>query len=349
MIIHGPINNLGYGQVTSSICYELENYSAANLLKKDFLLPINNSIYLDDSDYRISNIKKMLNTDRFNRMDTCLKIWHEFDLYTYPGKGKLIGLPFFEICTLDDRRIQSIKSTDLIVLPTKWAQKVVDYTTNNHPSVVVNMGVDRTIFYEAALKTHKDKFIFFNCGKWEIRKGHDLLIEAFIRGFKNNPKAELWLMCDNPFLSPSDMNYWKNLYANVSNIKILPRVATQMEVAHIMRSVDCGVFPSRAEGWNMELLEMMSCGKPVIASNYSAHTEYCTAENSLLLSVKDLVPAIDGKWFHGESLWAELDVEELIDLMLAQFKRGPQLNNAGIETAKKLSWWSCVQKLKELA
>ena len=55
-----------------------------------------------------------------------------------------------------------------------------------------------------------------------------------------------------------------------------------------MAKTDCGVFPARAEGWNLELLEMMSCNKPVIATNYSAHTEFCDDKNCMLIDIEDM-------------------------------------------------------------
>ena len=67
-----------------------------------------------------------------------------------------------------------------------------------------------------------------------------------------------------------------------------------------MSQTDCGVFPARAEGWNLELLEMMSCGKNVIATNYSSHTEFCNSENCMLVETTELEDAHDGKWFRGQ-------------------------------------------------
>ena len=84
-----------------------------------------------------------------------------------------------------------------------------------------------------------------------------------------------------------------------SKVKFLDRVGSHKEVADIIRMCDCGVFPSRAEGWNLDLLEMMSCGKQVIATNYSAHTEFCNEENCMLVETTEMVDAEDGKWFRG--------------------------------------------------
>ena len=87
------------------------------------------------------------------------------------------------------------------------------------------------------------------------------------------------------------------------------RAETQ-QVYNIMSQVDCGVFPSRGEGWNLELLEMMSAGKHVVATDYSAHTEFCTKENSGLVSISDVEPAFDGKWFFGQGNWAKISAHE---------------------------------------
>ena len=95
-------------------------------------------------------------------------------------------------------------------------------------------------------------------------------------------------MCDNPFIGEGNQN-WQNLYKNSklgSKIRMIPRQKTHQDVMSIMRQADCGVFPSRAEGWNLELLEMMALGKDVIATNYSAHTEFCNENNCRLIEIK---------------------------------------------------------------
>ena len=41
-------------------------------------------------------------------------------------------------------------------------------------------------------------------GKMEVRKGHDILFEAFRMAETHNPNMELWMMCTNPFNSPEE-------------------------------------------------------------------------------------------------------------------------------------------------
>ena len=66
----------------------------------------------------------------------------------------------------------------------------------------------------------------------------------------------------------------------------------QRDVAALMASADCGVFPSRAEGWNLEALEMLSMGKPVIATSCTAHNEYLTRDNARLIKIDGFEPAV---------------------------------------------------------
>ena len=119
-----------------------------------------------------------------------------------------------------------------------------------------------------------------------------------------------------------------------------------------MAQTDCGVFPARAEGWNLELLEMMSCGKQVIATNYSAHTEFCNHNNCLLIDTDNVEPAQDGKWFFGQGNWAKIEQKQFHSLvehmrMIHDLKQSGKLNinSSGIETAVKFSWENTAKEI----
>jgi hypothetical protein len=122
-----------------------------------------------------------------------------------------------------------------------------------------------------------------------------------------------------------------------------------------MKQSTCGVFPSRAEGWNLELLEMMSCGKPVIATNYSAHTEFCNEENTLLIEIDSMETASDGKWFNGNvGEWASLEgnafdtlVSHMRDVYSDWQESRLLVNEEGIRTAVDFSWDRTAEKIKE--
>ena len=90
---------------------------------------------------------------------------------------------------------------------------------------------------------------------------------------------------------------------------------------------------------------MMSCGKHVIATNYSAHTEFCNEENCRLIEIDKLESAYDGKWFFYQGQWGSLGDKQNESLVknfreIHELKKTGNLgvNISGIETATKFSW-----------
>jgi len=277
-------------------------------------------------------------------------------LTTRVGNGKFIGFPIFELTHFNAKEVTSLHHCNKIFVCSKWAKQIILQNTKfkDEDVHVVPLGVDNNIFSPSAV-SGRQSTVFFNCGKWEKRKGHDILLECFNNAFSENDDVELWMMCDNPFIGEGNKN-WQDLYKNSklgSKIRIIPRQKTHQDVMSIMRQADCGVFPSRAEGWNLELLEMMAMGKHVIATNYSAHTEFCTPVNSRLINIDNLETAFDGVFFDGQcGLWAELAQEQkdvTIEYMrdVHTLKQDGQLiaSQNGIDTGKQFSWKNSAQEL----
>ena len=101
---------------------------------------------------------------------------------------------------------------------------------------------------------------------------------------------------------------------------------------------------------------MMAMGKHVIATNYSAHTEFCNEHNSRLINITRLEQAQDDIFFDGAvGEWASLDGEpfdEGVDHM-RNFYQQWQSDNAitnkeGIKTAQELSWDNTATQLEEV-
>lgn len=335
-----PINPLGYGQTGYHLFMNLaRKHSIA-------LWPIGNIAIPDGSKMAQAVIQEAINRQsKFDFDAPSLRIWHQFEMAQRVGRGMAVGMPIFELDTFDNREKHHLSSLDRIFVCSQWAKDVIDDQLEGSADVrVVPLGVDTNIFKPKKANGGDGAFVFLNIGKWEIRKGHDVLVEAFNQAFDKKDNVELWMMNHNPFLSPEQEKEWHRMYKNSKlgdKIKILPRVQTAEEVAAIMAQADCGVFPARAEGWNLELLEMMAVGRPVIATNYSAHTEFCNEENCRLISITKKEEAWDGIWFKGQGNWAALDkgvVDELKYLMQSEYEVGPSYNRSGVETAQKYTW-----------
>lgn len=339
--LRAPINLTSYGYVSQ--------YFIREAIKADThisLFPIGGTEVEKQED--VGFFRELVkNQSTFSPSAPSLTIFHQFALAESVGRGPRIGYVIFELNRFNDREKHHLASLDKCIVCSAWAKEIVEKEVPGLPVSVAPLGVDTSIFFPA--QSQSPKTIFLNASKIELRKGHDVLIDAFNMAFEQNDNVELWMMWHNPFLSKDKTDEWINLYKNSKlgeKIRILPRVQTHVEVADIFRQVDCGVFPSRAEGWNLEALEMMSCGKSVIMTDYSGHTEFANTNNALLIPCTSLEPAIDDIWFHGNGDWMDFGMDELdclVDHMRAvhctKHEQGNMpLNENGIRTAQRFSW-----------
>jgi glycosyltransferase involved in cell wall biosynthesis len=347
--IIAPINQLGYGITGLNIVKALCKVTEVSL----WTIGQPQVTTQEDANIVQNCIRNAYFAD-FNA--PCIKIWHQNDMAQFVGRGKRIGFPIFELDKFSEVEQHHLHSLDHIFVCSQWAKNVIlnNLRFDEKNVSVIPLGVDSDLF-KPVPTNNSGPTVFLNCGKWEIRKGHDVLVQIFNDTFDANDNVELWLLSDNPFLSEEETQAWHRSYYSSklgSKIKIIKRVNTQEEVYNIMSKCDCGIFPSRAEGWNLELLELMSCGKPVIATEYSAHTEFCNMKNSSLVPINKVEPAYDGKWFFKQGNWAKLETEQL-DQFSKYMKQVHQNklqntlpeNIAGIDTAKKFSWDNTAEKI----
>jgi len=357
-----PTNPLGYGVVGYNTLKHL--YNAGHSVS---YWPIGKPEWSGDPQTQRIIEDTVKNAMTYNVEAPSIRIWHQNHLDMFPGRGKRIGWPIFELDTFNEIELHHLENLDAVFVCSKWAEDVVRSSSSmtlqsDIPVHVVPLGVDPTIFYrDEEARKHRpywtnDSTIFINIGKWEKRKGHNELLEAFNAAFEPDDDVELWMLNDNPFLRSNGGNEeWKRKYISSkmgSKIKILSRMNTQAELRALFNQVDFGVFPSHAEGWNLEILELMACGVPSIATNYSGHTEFLNNRNAFLVQPDGMESAQDGIWFHGNGNWCKFDINELIHSMrLAHTVKQsdsialefPDLN----KTVNKFTWENTVKKIEE--
>lgn len=288
----------------------------------------------------------------------CLKIWHQHDLNAFYGSGKRIGMPIFELDGFNPKELHSLSNPDELIVCSKWAKEVIQRHVPCQDSnvSVVPLGYDDSIFYPAQLP-QTGPTVFGNFGKWEVRKGHDKIAEIFNKAFTPQDDVVMCMMPHNFFLSQQEVNQWVSRikkYPIASKFMMIGRQRTQRDVFNIMSQVHCGFFPSRAEGWNLEALELLASGRHLIITDCTGHTEFCDNDNSMLVKMTGKEKAYDGKWFNGDFDWHSLGPEQ-IDQMVEYLReihrkhqdRTLQINQAGIESTKKYTWDSVTKVLAE--
>lgn len=225
-----------------------------------------------------------------NLVNICIGIGETCWEYLNRYPGIKIAYTVWESTKLPDPWIQYLTRCDYVWTASQWGRDV--FIANGFaPEQVqaVPEGVNTNIFCpqrhqnEELLKI--SGFKFFTVGKCETRKSTEELIMAFDLEFHNDPNVLLVLACDNPFISKFSMEgFINNLWLrNYNKFIYINRGGSHGELASIMAACDCGVFPTKAEGWGLPIIEAMALGKPTIVTNYSAVTEYVTENNAILV------------------------------------------------------------------
>lgn len=348
-----PISETGYGIASLNIIKALERKIKVNLYPA-----VSESDLIKDPSY----INCVKNKSFKNKENPCLLIFGQGELHRFVGKKQHVGMCFFELDRFTEHEKDSLLHCDKILVASKWAKDIVikelKPLKNNIEDIVyvVPLGVDREVFHENVTENANRKTtVFYNCGKWERRKGHDFLKSCFEEAFTEDDDVELWMQCHNFFIGNDNNKTWENFYLNGklgSKVKIISRIKNHADVGKIMNNIDCGVFPARAEGWNLELLEVLACGKHIITSNYSGHTEFCNNTNSLIFEINELEQAFDGLWNFGQGYWGRLgdkQKQQIIEHM--RFIHNKKQNNtltqntSGIQTSKEFSWDATADKI----
>lgn len=328
------INKLSYGIVGIQIL--------SNLIKQGHnvsLFPIGR-LEVESEEHKKYVEIGLENAKYYDKNAPSVRIYHQNKLDEFVGSGVHVGFPIFELNKFSALELHHLNSCDHLFVCSDWARAVLSDNGVKPRSSTIPLGVDTSVFYPK--KQTGSKFIFLNVGKFEVRKGHPELLSAFNR-WSVGKNTELWLMPTNQFNSQEENAYWNSLIGE--NVRVIPLQNTQEDVARIMNMADCGIFPTKAEGWCLPILEMMACGKPVITTNYSGHTQYCNSENSHFINKEvNLESAYDGKWFFGQGEWMSIS-EENIESALSFYYPNKRFNEEGVLTANKFTWENTAKKM----
>jgi glycosyltransferase involved in cell wall biosynthesis len=140
-------------------------------------------------------------TGLFDASAPSLRVHWLSDMALQAGRGRRIGVTTFEVDKLGAVARNQLASLDTIVVPSRWAAEVL--VRNGFDASVIRVapfGVDPTIFPPVGARPHRDgdPTVFLNCGKWEVRKGHDFLLDAFSAAFGPRDNVRLVMNCHNP-------------------------------------------------------------------------------------------------------------------------------------------------------
>jgi glycosyltransferase involved in cell wall biosynthesis len=340
----GPVNWTGYGGVGMEL---LRQFLKKN--SESSFFPIGECLPEDTIDVELCNLGISNAAAHWNCLDPSFRLWHEFDMF--PRYGKVAyGMTFFEIDRLKPQAVIGLFSLEKIFVTSQWAKGVLE----NHGiynGEVVKIGVSKE-FYPRQRKD-QGPYKFFNIGKLEIRKGHDILCELFNSAFEPEDDVELYIKWNNPFIANSTQKEFEKQYKSSKMGKKIHfvKASSKKDISNLITLGNCGIFPTRAEGFGLPILETIACGRPVITTNYSAPADFCNSTNSFLVNVDKTESAFDNLWFHGDGNWAHIgnsQKEAFIEHMRFCYKNRLDSNKGTEKTLSEYNWDSCSDRIFEV-
>lgn len=263
------------------------------------------------------------------KADVCLMPLADHNFVPATGaRGKInLAITFFESELGQDVEKEAAKY-DLVLCGSTWCKDRLAERGILNTRVLIQ-GVDSSIFYPRQRKPD-GQFRIFSGGKFEWRKGQDLVIRAFAQFAKDHPEAHLVCSWFNPWpaLAVAGANCaglsgqggtLEAFYADMltragipaDRFTILPQLSHE-QLAEEMAQTDCGLFPNRCEGGtNLVLMEYAACGRHVIAN-------YLTGHGDVEELIDDTIPAsLDTQ------RWADQTVHGITNRLEYQFTYRP--------------------------
>lgn len=247
---------------------------------------------------------------------------------------------------------------DVVVIPSRYGQRVVEASWPDMATTYVPYGVDTSIFHppeqgkdkmkalvdafiqqssgRPGVSRFKDNFCVASIGMNQGRKNLGATYYAWKEFEKRHTDVCLWVLT-HPH-SPNTMNgtYDIGLISDLERAIIMYSQVPEPAMARILTACDAFLLPTIGEGFGLPILEAMAVGAVPIVTDFSAHTEFCDDDTAFLL---DWVPLM-GEFNTTRAIVKHESVLENLEMAYSQWKDKSLTvkSDAGVARAKEYSW-----------
>jgi glycosyltransferase involved in cell wall biosynthesis len=228
------------------------------------------------------------------------------------------------------------------------------------PVHLCHQGIDTALFQPGPRTgLWRERFVIFSGGKFEFRKGQDIVLAAFKRFRTKHPEA-LLVVCWQNLLPPNAAafelaGHCRNMPQPAANYGLeitswllqqgLPEgsfidlpFTHNLLLPSVLRECDVAVFPNRCEGGtNLVAMEAMACGVPAYVANNTGQKDLvdllgCGAFNTQ----KPVKPAPAMQSLED---WGETDVDEVVAALEYVYDHRDEAAHTAMIVAEKIKAW----------
>lgn len=306
-----PINRLSFGQISTVILRSLFAEEKSGSHNDVFLFPIGqidltaHPDLAQDKDFNDWVRAAIVNgVEKYSRDIPVFKLWHFNDGMPSFGKNQVL-LTFYEL--------DAPTPAELNVARNHTTYFSSQYSRDVFRAAGVETGILQLAFdsYSFGVKRYpfpKDRIVFNLCGKWEKRKHHAKIIQAWIKRFGGNPKFALQCAVFNTFLGQDQRSVEENNKAVVMNtlqgvkpfnVNFFPMMAENAVYNEFLNSADIIIGMSGGEGFGLPEFQSVAMGKHAVLLNAHSYPTWATKEMAAWVEPSGKIPATDGLFFNA--------------------------------------------------
>ena len=233
---------------------------------------------------------------------------------------------------LNDLWVPSNFIADSIMRSCDFEPKVIPHALDIHPTELHGMDKELKI---------KNKFTIvttFDCDSYIDRKNPTATLNSFIKASEDNDFREnscLIIKLSGKMGRRKVISEIKKVQdKNNLNLILIDRHLSDNEMIGLRNVTDVFVSLHRSEGFGLNLIENMSAGNLVIATNYSGNTDFMNNENSLLVDYK-MISVKENQYPEWEGqFWADPSLEDASEKMLWSFRNENERKKLSMDAKK---------------
>jgi len=289
--------------------------AATNLVKAFDKLSIPSSLH----NYSLTG--RDLNWDLVSRFQEirdrrcCLQVISILDIlhYQYELRPKVHSIlyPYWELSNIPETYHTELKKYNEIWAPSKF---VFNTLSSIHPRVTLvrqSLKIPESLPYKKNEKSSLRFLTYFDFDSSAARKNIKASIIAFKKAFPNQHDVSLSVKARGS--NDQGARQWlASQAARDPRITIIDIILSRDDIERLIMDCDAFISLHRSEGFGFGAAEALAAGKAVISTDYSATTDFITAETGYPVKY-DLIAVKEGEYPHWEDqVWADPRIDSAV-------------------------------------
>lgn len=302
--VHNCYDAGGYAKMNRNYMFGLDSKTDTTL-KLD--LPKDMSIRKQVEDELVDKLDLL----RKNTVEEdCVKIFGSTATTLLWGGYKVL-YTMMETEKVHPQYIDKCNTANEVWLPTDWCIEKFKESGLKTKIYKMPIGVDLDTYGEGmkpvTFEGKERDFVFLSVFGWSLRKGYDVLLQAYYEEFSKDDDVSL-VICSR-FAGKTDKTSKQVIKDEIKRIEnsvkkpnkpkpplLVADVIPEKMMGNLYNSAHAYICISRGEGFGMPFCEASICGLPVIASNYSGQKDFLNSNNSFLVEPEGVAVNPGAEW-----------------------------------------------------